>query len=567
MKAGFTAFQGNRRVQSQRIWCPNVGICQAAKNERYSFEPAWLIWRNRPVSRIPAALDIERHQGPMAEAECLRGRPLSIRRLFALASQSAPIYADSAALSRVAQAYESVKTSIIAGQAIYGVSRGVGVLKSSCFSAEQQEAMTRGMLAAHSAALGAPYPIITVRLAMILKLNTLLTGWSGASPALAECLSKLLSAGITPELQQEGSIGCGDILPNGQLGAALAGQGYGWRGGERLPMETLLSRSGLTPHIWQGKDVISIISHNTLTVAHALVSARAARQMLDRLLLAVSLAAIGLRASPQPWSGAARMGHNGTAKVGAWLTDHAAQMPWPLEPTVHDPLELRFIPQIFGPIYDRLAGLCYEIEALSAQLDENPVVLDGIVSTSGASHLLGLALHLETVRSALAHAIRNGFNHAVQLTNGRRAGLQANLVVPGAIMTGFGPFLKLCGATVTEALTNCDPVAMMPLVLADGLEDEALHHSLSLQRLDRQIDLGNRMAAALAILGAQAADLTGHSLPEAQAALKEAVRAHLPFAIHDQSLAGIVEAVMERFKKNETDWSRFFLKLPARALA
>lgn len=519
------------------------------------------------MSGNPVALDIAPHQGTMAEAGYLRGEPLSITRLFALADNSVSIYADPIALDRMAQAYESVKVSIMAGHAIYGVSRGVGALKSNCFSIDQQDIMTRGMLAAHTAAFGAPYPATTVRLAMILKLNTLLTGRSGASPGLAECLSKLLSAGITPELQQEGSIGCGDILPNGQLGAALAGQGYGWQGGERLPMHILLARNGLAPYGWQGKDVISIISHNTVTIAHALLSARAARQMLDRLLLSISLAAIGLRASPQPWCGAARLGRKGTAKVGAWLADHAIQAPWPLEPTVHDPLELRFIPQIFGPIYDRLAELCEEIEALTAEQDENPLVLEGTVSTSGGSHLLDLALHLETVRSALAHAIRNGFNHAVQLTNGRRAGLQANLVVPGAVMTGFGPFLKLCGATVTEAVANCGPVAMMPLVLADGLEDEALHHSLSLQRLDRQIALGDRMAAALAILAAQAADLTGPQLPTAQAALKDAVRAHLPFAAYDQPLAGVVEAVMDCFKKNESAWSKFFSDLPARSLA
>ncbi len=519
------------------------------------------------MSRTPAALDIAHHQGPMTEIGCLRGHPIPVHRLLALAGKPVPIYVDPMALWQVAQAYEIIKNSIAAGQAIYGVSRGVGALKSSCFSIEQQETMTRGMLAAHMAAFGAAYPVATVRLAMILKLNTLLTGRSGASPALADYLSKLLSTGITPEVQQEGSIGCGDILPNGQLGGALAGQGYGWQEGERWPMQTLLANSGLVPHVWQGKDVIAMISHNTVTVAHALVSARAARQMLDRLLLAISLAAISLKASPQPWQGAAQLGRNGTAKVGAWLADHAVQLTWPLEPTVHDPLALRFIPQIFGPIYDRLAALCDEIEALSAEPDENPLVLNGSICTSGGSHLLSLALHLETVRSALAHAIRNGFNHAVQLTNGRRAGLPANLVVPGATMTGFGPFLKLCGATVSEAMANCDPVAMMPLVLADGLEDEALHHSLSLRRLDRQIELGERMAAALAILGAQAADLNGHSLPEAQGALKNAVREHLSFAPNDQPITGVVEAVISSLKQHESQWSRFGTTLPLRTLA
>lgn len=510
----------------------------------------------------------------MAEGVCLRGQPLLVQTLLGLAGQPGVVWAEDLALQRMACAYGVVQQAIAEGQAIYGVSRGVGALKTQGFALEQQAAMAEGMVQAHTAAFGAPYPVAIVRLAVVLKLNTLLAGRSGASPALAEFLARLLSAGITPEIAQEGSIGCSDILPNGQLAAALGGQGFGWQGfggqaGERLPMARLLAQNHLVPYLWQGKDVIAMLSHNSLTVAHALISARAARQMLDRLLLAISLAAIGLKASPQAWRVAAQMARGGVAQIGAWLAALAVQQPWPQEETIHDPLELRFIPQIFGPVYERLTALCEEIEGLSAQSDENPIVLDGVIVTSGGSHLLGLALHLESLRSALAHAIRNGFNHAVMLTNGRRAGLMPNLVVPGTVMTGFGPFLKLCGATVIEAIAGCDPVAILPLALADGLEDEALHHSLSLQRLDRQIQLGNRMAAALAILGAQATDLNGlaRTLPPAPAALAATVRRHLPFAPQDLPLAGIVEALMESMEQQASDWGGHVAGLPARNLA
>lgn len=496
----------------------------------------------------------------------LSGQQLPAAVLLALLRRDGPVQCDPAALARMETARQQLLAAVSNGQPVYGVSRGVGPLKSTRFEGEAATEMTRGLLDAHTAAVGQPYPAETVRLAMILKLNSLLTGRSGASPALAQHLAALLSHGITPEVAQEGSIGCGDILPNGQLGAALTGQGFGRQQNDRLPMAQLLARAGLPHYIPSGKDALALISHNALTLAHALQTAAAARTMLDGLLRVIAAAAVCLHASPTPWRVAAAQSTPEVRPVANWLTALHATAAWPAEQTVHDPLELRFLPEIFGPVYAAVAEVAAEVSRLSGLMDENPAIIDGKVLTSGASHCLGLALRLETLRTALAHAIRNGFNQAILLTGGRRAGLPLNLVVPGVAMTGFGPFMKLAGATATEAIANCSAVSSLPLILADGLEDEALHHSLSLQRLDRQIILGNRMAAIIAILTAQAQEISSALLPPSLSGVVTAVRDVFPFQPKDLPMAGLVETVESRLMADDAGREAACTGLPYRDL-
>ncbi len=447
------------------------------------------------------------------------------------------------ALARCRDARSVVIDHLNGGRPLYGVNLGVGAMKSFRFEGDAFVSLNETLVLAHTVGIGDALPPGVVRLALALRLNTLLVGRSGCSQEFIQAVADLLAAGITPVVEGYGSVGCADILANGQIGAALAGHGDGVCKGRVAPMAELLAEHKLEPHLMRAKDAISAISSNVVSLAGAVFAVRAAVRSIDLMLTASVTAAAALAGAPDPWRAAALHGRGSTAAIGQWLIETHREASWPREDTVHDSLGIRFLADIYGPIYDALAALIDEIEALTDFVDENPIVTDGTILASGGSHLLSLGLKLDGARLALTHAARNGYNHCAQLIAGRSGGLPVNLAAPGSVMTGFGPMLKVAGALVTEAFSNAAPVSSLPLVMASGLEDEALHLTLAIDKLDRQSALVETLAAVVAVMASQALEISGLSRAGPLAALFDTVRGVVPFADRDRPMAGAIDRV------------------------
>ena len=76
---------------------------------------------------------------------------------------------------------------------------------------------------------------------MLVRLQQLLRGRSGVSPALVRGLADASEAGAVPRLHTTGAIGTGDIAQLSELGLTLAGE-LPWRRGERPPVQVAAHR-------------------------------------------------------------------------------------------------------------------------------------------------------------------------------------------------------------------------------------------------------------------------------------------------------------------------------------
>jgi histidine ammonia-lyase len=240
--------------------------------------------------------------------------------------------------------------------------------------------------------------------------------------------------------------------------------------------------------------------------------------------------------------------HVGTARealIGAWLCNASDEWEWPVATHVQDALSLRMIAQVFGAVIENLLSTGHKILAATGRSDDNPVVVEGRVMTSGGSLPLDVTILLESAALCMAHAARNAFNRCVLLGNGQRRGLPVNLVPPGRIATGFGPIIKLAGEIFSRVLSMSNPVSAQSLVVAAGLEDEAAFLPLVIERFDRQMRALKRLAALEALLSAQAIDIIGDTPKGVAGMLYEVVRKHAAFYTVDRPLSAEVEAIEE----------------------
>jgi histidine ammonia-lyase len=344
-------------------------------------------------------------------------------------------------------------------------------------------------------------------------------------------------------VRRTGSIGCADIGLMGQIGAVLTGVGEAVYQNRRLSADRALADAGLKPTRMAPRDSLASISVNAVGFAAAAEATRAAAGAV-RMLLATGLTTAGaLGASRDPWQAVTHVGTEREAEIGDWLFKNAMGWEWPNATHIQDPLSLRMMAQVFGTTFDTLLVCGRTILAATGRTDDNPVVVDDQVLTSGGSLPLDVTIYLQTVQLTMAHAARNSFNRCVLLGNGVRRDLPINLVPPGAIATGFGPIIKLAGELFARVLSMAAPVSATSLVVATGLEDEAAFLPLVVERFERQVRALRRLAALEALLSAQAMDILGDRPGGIPEMIYNRARRHAEFYRVDRPLSAEVEAI------------------------
>ena len=473
----------------------------------------------------------------------LSGKPLTFAALARIGAHLVTLTADPAAMRRVEQSRAVIDARIAGGFPVYGSTTGVGAMKDVQWSADELETFNLGLVRAHHFGTGTPFPSSVVRNAMAIRVNTALSGRVGCTPDLVNAYLALLAADVVPVVRRTGSIGCADIGLMGQIGAVLTGVGEAVYQNRRLSADKALADAGLKPAKMAPRDSLASISVNAVGFAAAAEATRSAAGAV-RMLLATSLTTAGaLGASRDPWKAVAHVGTEREAEIGGWLYRNAMGWDWPNATHIQDPLSLRMMAQVFGTTFDTLLVCGRTILAATGRTDDNPVVVEGEVLTSGGSLPLDVTVYLETVQLTMAHAARNSFNRCVLLGNGVRRDLPINLVPPGAIATGFGPVIKLAGELFARVLSMAAPVSATSLVVATGLEDEAAFLPLVVERFERQVRALRRLAALEALLSAQAMDILGDRPGGVPKLIYDRTRRHADFYRIDRPLSAEVEAI------------------------
>lgn len=476
-------------------------------------------------------------------AVVLDGKPLHFTALRRLSAGADAVVIDEAALAAAAAARAAFEAALASGTLVYGANTGVGAMKDWTPSPQDLARFNADLVIAHSFGVGTPLPVPVTRLAMAIRANTMLAGHTGSTPGLARQLVAWLNAGLTPVLRPVGSMGTGDIGLMGQVGAALAGEGEAMLSGETLPAREAIARAGLGSFECGVKDSLAALSSNAAGVALAASAIGRAAGTL-RTLMATGLAAASAAGSlPAPALAATVLGTPRQAEIGRWIDTARTEAAIPPGDRVHDPLSLRMMPQVFSAAIDAVEAAGRAVVADTAKNDDNPVVVDGAVLSSGGSLPLDLTLAVEGATLALAHLARNAMNRCILIANGRLVGLPVNLVAPGVTMTGFGPVLKLAAELFARVRHLAIPVSTEPVVVADGLEDEATFLPLAVENLSGALDALDMLAALEALIAAAAFDVAGHRPEGLAGRVHAAVRRFAAPHDRDRPLSREIEAI------------------------
>jgi histidine ammonia-lyase len=418
--------------------------------------------------------------------------PLAIEDVVAVA-RGAPVELTPQALARIRAGRAVVDAALSSGDAVYGLTTGVGHMKDVRVPDDALRDMQTTLLVTHAAGLEPLAPTELVRAAMAARLIGMAGGGSGATEAVARTLVAMLNAGVHPIVPAEGSVGAGDLGQMATIGLVAIGRGTAELGGRTMAGADALAAARIEPLVVQPKDGLALMSANGISIGHGALAVARAEELaaVADVAAALSMEALGGnpsvilpavgRAKPYPGQIASADAMR-RALDGSWLLGDGAPR------SVQDPLAFRVAPQVHGALRETISWTRRAVETELNSMSDNPLVdvETGAMVHNGNFHPMVLAVASDAQRVAVAHAgvlSERRMSHLWDAFFARMADFAGGPPPADAVPELFGLSLRYPAAALSaELLTLAAPASLGVPPLDIGVEDHATGAPLSVRR-------------------------------------------------------------------------------------
>jgi histidine ammonia-lyase len=494
----------------------------------------------------------------MAASILLDGSSLTIEQVVQVSRMFTPVEISESAIQAVTKARESVERILKSGATAYGVNTGFGILADSRIRDKELNQLQSNLIRSHAVGTGEPIGEHDARALMLVRLNSLLRGYSGVRIDVIRILQEFLNKKIYPHIPRYGSLGAsGDLAPSAHLGLCLIGEGFVFdEEGSKVKTIKVLSSKKIRPISLKAKEGLSIINGTQLmTATGSLLAWDASRLLLDLdVAAAMSIEALGGSLSPfDPQIQNLRLLH-GQAHVAARILEllRDSRMAGTSK-HVQDPYSLRCVPQVHGAFYDALEFIRKTLEVELNSVTDNPIILpekDEVVS-AGNFHGQPIALALDLLSIVLAEASVISERRIDKLLSGFNAKLPLFLTESPGLNSGLMVTQYTAAALVAENRVLATPAGLSNASVSAGQEDHASMGVTAALKARKALEHTTKVVAIEMLCASQALDFAlterkskGTELMGrgTQIALKE-IRKLSPRVTSDRSLHGDLEIV------------------------
>lgn len=446
----------------------------------------------------------------------LTGRDLEREAVVRVARDGEPVRLAEASRAHMTSTRAVVRQALARGDAIYGTTTAVGVLKRVGVAPEAADRYASWMLGHHVVGQGPDASGDVVRATMLRLANHFAEGSTGVRPELADRLVEALNTGTTPRVRIIGSVGQGDLSPMAELADALFA-GFPLEPGEGT----------------------ALVANNAFATGWAALAVADVAALLDTMDVAGALSLEGFAANAsmlheaigaaRPYPGLQRT----LARLGRLLQGSAIWDPG-VARNLQDPLTFRNLPHIQGACRDVLEHVDRQLAIELNASQGNPIVVpaeDRLISVANFE-VLPLAVALDYLRIVLATALTASAERTVKALGTPWSGLPTGLVPVADTPEAGLTYLSLAAQSLAiEARLLAAPVSfeLASTSHAEGIEDRTTMAPLAARRLAEMAGLGARIVAIELAVAAQAAQLRGIRLGSWTSQAYAVIRRVVPF--------------------------------------
>ena len=442
------------------------------------------------------------------------------------------------------------------GRPVYGVTTGFGSLCNITIAQDDLSKLQHNLVKSHACGIGAKLRPEIVRLMLLLKVQSLSYGHSGAQLETIQRLVDMYNNDILPVVYEQGSLGAsGDLAPLAHLCLPIIGMGRVLYKGEEREAAELWKELGWEPVTLKSKEGLALLNGTQFMSAHAvwsLLQAERLSRWADRVA-AMSIDAYDGRIEafyPQTHRVRPHKGQVSTAENILNLLE-GSEIIRGAKKHVQDPYSFRCIPQVHGATKDTIEYVKGVIEVEINSVTDNPTVFpdEDMIISAGNFHGQPIALPMDMLTLAMSELANISERRIYKLISGQR-GLPSFLVAKPGLNSGFMIPQYTAASIVSQSKSLCFPASADSIPSSQGQEDHVSMGANAATKLVRVIENTEKVLAIELMNAAQALQFRRplHSSPAIEQIFSD-FRSVVPFVEDDCYFHPLIEKSIEFIRR------------------
>ena len=487
------------------------------------------------------------------------GESLTIEDVHAVACEYAKVIIPNRTEEKVTRCRDMIQGLIDSGEAIYGVTTGIGEFSRIRITKEQAEELQRRIVYSHAAGTGNPHNEHEVRAAMLLRANVLAKGYSAVRLNILETLVEMINKNVIPLIYEKGSVGTsGDLSPLSQMAEVVIGEGKAYYKGELLGGKDAMARAGIKTCILSTKEGLGLINGSQMFTGVGALNLYKAEKLLENAQIVSAVTLNALKAVMRHFDARyhAVRPFEGQNEVAANIRNLCTNSEI-LEmdnPRVQDAYSLRCTPQVLGPVKDALKYIRHQIEIEMNSAADNPLFFteDNTHIPGGNFHGEPIAIALDLLGIVMSEVAGLSERHTNRLLNPTLSGLPDFLVEGKGLNSGLMVSQYTAAALVSENKILAHPASVDSISVSADQED---HVSMGPIAALKSREIVKNVTTVLAIelmAAAQALEFRKPQKPSPSVqTVYDEVRKHVTALKEDRPLYPDIEKLTELIRSNK----------------
>ncbi|TMW70638.1 histidine ammonia-lyase [Alteribacter natronophilus] len=490
----------------------------------------------------------------------LSGNDLSLEKFHRAVTGGEKVEASEEALERVANSRRAVEKIVNNGQTVYGINTGFGKFSDVKIAKEDVVTLQKNLILSHACGTGEPFSEDVSRGMLLLRVNTMLKGFSGVRIEVVNQIIDFLNEGIHPVVPSQGSLGAsGDLAPLAHLALALLGEGDVVMGGERIAAAQALEKAGLKPLTLEAKEGLALINGTQAMTSVGALACLEAERLFDQADTIASVTLEGLRGIVDAFDEDIHLarGHSEQTAVAQRVRDNLSGSRLVTrqgELRVQDAYSLRCIPQVHGASREALAYVKKQLETEMNAATDNPLLFDDgeKVLSGGNFHGQPVALAMDFLAICVAEMASISERRIERLVNPQLNDLPAFLSPRPGLESGAMILQYVAASLVSENKTLAHPASVDSIPSSANQEDHVSMGTTGARHAAMVTANARKVLAIEAICAMQAAEHRGvERMGEATRRFYDAGRTVVPSITGDRVFSKDIEAMDKWMKENE----------------
>jgi urocanate hydratase len=464
-----------------------------------------------------------------------------------------------AAIQAVNRSANAVPELVQKGETVYGITTGFGAFCKTTIAINDLRKLQRNIVRSHAAGVGKPLDTNVVRAMMLIRANTLASGYSGIRLETLKLLLSMIEQRVHPIVPRQGSLGAsGDLAPLAHMSLVMIGEGTAEVNGDTMTGVEALKSVGLKSVELAAKEGLALTNGTAMMTALGCLALVEAENCASVANIAGALSLEALHGTAAPFD--ARV-HSvrphprqiNTAKQLLKLLEGSEFLREDLGEDPQDAYSLRCMPQVHGACADAVANARQVLEIELNSVTDNPLIFfeeDGspVAISGGNFHGEPLAVafdHLALAMTELGNISERRLNRLTDEASNNSL-LPPFLTEHGGLNSGFMLTQYTSAALASENKALCFPASADSIPTSANVEDHVSNGPVSVRQARRVLrNLENilgieLMAAAQAIEYRRQVIGLGAQMGKGTTAAYKLLRREISFLEEDTEMAPLM---------------------------